>query len=474
MKSITKKRAALFFILISLVLSTSNIKYTQKVTEDRTGLLDVNTDRKVFDQIEIKSSGDNDYTEVWSSINSELRSLDNVHSGDLDMDGKKEIIVEAGNVFKVFEYNSTYNNYTKVWSKTLGTFYTMCTGDQDGDGKKEIIGGGSGNILYICEYSGSDNGYISVRNQSTGHTIRGIGVGEDLDKDGKREIIIGGWVPNEYKLYIYEFNGTDNGYDQVWVSGVTFGQFSQKIICSVEDLDGDGKKEIIFGDSANKLYIYENDGTDDGYEQVWNSSSIIGDWVYDVCIGDDLDGDGKKEIIASSILTDDKVYVFEYNGTDNGYSKIWDSSSMIGDDVNNVCFGNDLDGDGKKEIIAGSMLTDDKVYVFEYNGTDNGYSNVWNSDFTIKSDIKGLSIGEDHNSNGKLEIIISTDNKFYIFEHEEPVPSTIIIDDDDDDDDNGEDKEGFYISTQSLIIGGVISAIAIIGIAIIIIKRRHR
>ena len=515
MKSITKNKIFLIYILIALILAIGNINYTQH--SNNTNSLEVKTENKTVVHRELKISGDNDYIKVWDTGTTFASSIYSVCTGDQDSDGKKEIIVCHANEFAVFEYNSTYANYTLVWKSEdiSSSMNTICTGDQDGDGKREIIGGGNDATLYIYEYNGTDYEQVLDEYMYAPNWIYGICIGNDVDKDGNKEIIFTGSI----NVYVYEYNGTDNGckrtwefdfgypnyaysacgsndldgdgkkeiisdgsdrihvfestanntYTDVWNSSSTIGADTMSI-CIGEDLDGDGKKEIIAGSEDGKLYIFEFNGTDNGYNKTWDSGTNIGGSIRSVCIGDDLDGDGKKEIIAGS--EDGKLYIFEFNGTDNGFNKVWDSDTNIGDIVTSVCIGDDADSNGKKEIIAGSE--DDKVYVFEFNGIDNGFDKVWDSNTIIGGNVRSVCFGDDLDGNGKKEIIAgSEDGKVYIFEYDDTVPPQVIYIEDDDDDDDDEDENGIFIPNTTLIIGGIISAIAIVVVIILLIKRKR-
>ena len=468
MKSITKIRIVLTSIVIALVLSISKINYNQISNNETSNILDNNSEEINLEQIEPKMSGDNEYTRVWDTDDAISLFPRGLYTGDHDSDGKDEIVVGTNDYLHVLEYNSTYNNYSMVFTSEdlTDALYTVWSGDDlDRDGKKEIMTGSSSGILYAFEHDGTDdNGYDKIFEKYYGADtqIDEMCIGNDLDRDGEKEIIVGA---GRY-VNISEFNGVDNVYDEVWVS-VNLGQYVSDVFSS-DDLDEDGNKEII-ATTYDEIFIFENSG-DNAYIGVWNRTKDF----YCVCIGNDLDGDGKKEIIAGTGGTDEKLYIFEYNGTNNGYEEVWNSTltTTIGDDVYSICTGEDLDGDGKKEIIVGSGSTAKKLYIFEYNGTDNGYSKVWDSGSTINGIVYSICIGDDLDKNGKKEIIAScSDSKVYIFEYDDTIPSQraiIIIDDDDDDDDD--DDEDIFIKNQPFIIIGAISAVVIVGVVIILIK----
>jgi len=476
MKSITKTKFILFSVLTLLILTVCNAKQDRSSNNS----LEVENKKIILDNVEIKNSGDNEYTKVWDTGTTSLGILRSFCTGDQDSDGKDEIIAVSGSGFMyVLEYNATYNNYSIVFKSEdlLVTLTTVCCGDDlDKDGKKEIfVCGLSTGQMFVFEHNGNDNGYDKVfqkhygKDGSDTNYIEEMWIGNDLDNDGEKELIVGA---GPY-VNISEFNGVGDVYDDMWVSVKLSGIQDVSDVFSGGDLDGDGKKEII-ASTYDKIFIFENSGNN-SYEGVWNRTK---DYYYCVCLGNDLDGDGRKEIIAGTGGTDKMVFIYEYNGTNNGYEEVWNSSlvTTIGDSIFSVCVADDLDGDGKKEIIAGSGSTGDKLYIFEFNGTDNGYSKVWDSGSTIKGIIYSICIGDDFDSNGKKEIITCStgDGKVNIFEYNDASSRPIIIieDDDDDDDDDEERSRTENIVLLSLIIGSL-SILGIITLDVVLRKEKR-
>ena len=65
MRSIIKNRVVLFFVLITFVLAIYNVRQYQSFKGANS--LDMENERKNFDEIELKTSGDNDYIKEWDS-----------------------------------------------------------------------------------------------------------------------------------------------------------------------------------------------------------------------------------------------------------------------------------------------------------------------------------------------------------------------------------------------------------------------
>lgn len=143
-----------------------------------------------------------------------------------------------------------------------------------------------------------------------------------------------------------------------------------------EDLDGDGFKEIIFSACDGRVHCFKLDGTEHG---AWPYSlSTRSDPVAEYAtkpVAADLNGDGKKEIIFASYTQKDQMaqrgglYVLDCEGRLLAYEVIptkWGE----GDYAPNGCSAQpavaDVDGDGKLEIVLSSLFNGVMVYDVDF------------------------------------------------------------------------------------------------------------
>ncbi len=200
-----------------------------------------------------------------------------------------------------------------------------------------------------------------------------------------------------------------------------------------QDLDKDGKPEIISTDYSNggHVHVFEFKSPN-VLELVWSSPSLYlytsnpnstPRWVRDA----DLDGDGNREIVfpAGPRYTG-AVYVFEYNGTDNGYGAIpgaadlvlpadqfvallGASSALRMDRETGTCY--DFDGDGRDELIMANQ--DNKVYIIGVVGDIGGFGS-WDLEggdpaVNVENRFSGgswwHSLPADIDGDGKMEIV---------------------------------------------------------------------
>lgn len=247
---------------------------------------------------------------------------------DINMDEKLEVIFYETNT-KLIRCLDAENLDTELWSlQILKGVMPYNIGDVDGDGSPEMVVPAGDDYIYIV------NGNGEIESEFVGCTQHsGIGL-DDVDNDGKLEIITGRYAYNEVRCY--EIDGT-----LIW-SASPFGEDFPVI----EDLDGDGINEFVCGDYDDN-HAYCRKVTDGSL--VWCSTTDTSDDTGNgmSCVGD-LDGDGTMEVVYG-----DDIATYMFKGT-NG-SRIWKITNMAGPYLwQTGCIACDIDGDGKYEVVGGA------------------------------------------------------------------------------------------------------------------------
>ncbi|MCP4692005.1 MAG: hypothetical protein GY859_28425, partial [Desulfobacterales bacterium] len=244
---------------------------------------------------------DNAYAfEAWKEVNwpdyNAAGGAARIASGDVDGDGKDEIIVGLGSIFgapalpggyfELLDDDFTHLAWGRIQWPDYNTLNGECwptTGDVDGDGKYEIIlglGPGGEGMLEIFNYTAGElihQTWVEIDwadyNLASGE-IRPAG--GDVDGDGKDEIIVGlGPVPGSASLPDGYFDVLDDDFTLLgsgridWLDYNTLNGESRP---AAGDLDGDGKSEIIMGlggQGGGALEIFK----------VAASSVVHHDWV---------------------------------------------------------------------------------------------------------------------------------------------------------------------------------------------------
>jgi hypothetical protein len=190
-----------------------------------------------------------------------------------------------------------------------------------------------------------------------------------------------------------------------------------------DDLDQDGKPEVIAVDYSNRGRVHVMEMNGDQLEIVWSSplseqgGGSTPRWVR----SGDLDGDGRGEIIFPNSLNssvDIRVRVFEWDGSgDNAYIEAIDllADAFAAQGVGNfrtnreVAEVYDFDGDGLDELIMANR--DNRVYVLGISGDIPGFGG-WQLEGGDPAVVPKIgagswwhSVAADINGDGDIEIV---------------------------------------------------------------------
>jgi hypothetical protein len=345
---------------------------------------------------------------------------------DLDHDGAREFIVTEDGAFttSTFQfYESRADDvFDLVHVLTFSgadptSFYPGDGGDADGDGRSELtLFGRIGNLFYNRLYEspspGSFPSHLVWQIPDDWWTV-GARIA-DTDGDGVQEIVIAGQTYNyAQRIAIYENTGNDS-YGLIYHQNFTAVSTSQSMTLA-HDLDGDGHDEILYGgigSSVARLYMVESTGNN-AYQTIWETElesdgHLIN--VEQIVDAGDLDGDGRREFLAGGLRTGPPWFavarLFEATA-DNAFEPVADFiQGPIGIANYTSIAVADVDGDGKREIVLGR--TGLKIY---RNGGDNEWHEVWSTGAAIRS----IGAG-DHDQDGKDEVIFQVGDQTGVWE----------------------------------------------------------
>jgi Calx-beta domain-containing protein/VCBS repeat protein len=261
----------------------------------------------------IQSFRTNSATPVASFMDGDTNNTSGkrVARGDLDGDGVDEIITGSGpnSAAVVSVYSSTGHLIASSFAYLGGRFYGgvfVAAGDIDGDGKAEVITGagpGGGPHVIVWKLVGNqlnqvDGGFFAYGSNFAGGVTVAAG---DVNGDGKDEIIAGpgaGGGPDvevttgttgATRTRLFGFMAyTDPNAQPNWTGGINV---------AAGDVDGDGKAEIVvvpWSGGGPHLRLFNHDGS------LRNGGIMVGSPTFPggltVAMGD-LSGDGKAEIV---------------------------------------------------------------------------------------------------------------------------------------------------------------------------------
>ncbi|ADR23124.1 hypothetical protein MATR_30270 [Marivirga tractuosa] len=379
----------------------------------------------------VSSSDFDDQVDVFADD-----GLYDVTLSDLDGDGKNDIIGanSKSNSATILRNLSTPSNLSfdqrniGIGAPTLN----ITAGDLNGDGKPDVVfsEAGDGNRLIILGNNSSPGSLnfsiqtITLEGSSTKRVVI-----KDLDLDGKPDLVVSDQVNNRI-LIIKNTSSAGTLSFSPEIIELTVENAVSTAGLDVEDLNGDGKPEIIthqFQTDAGGFFIATNQSSPGNFSFTdFNKYSTPGTLI-NLKVGD-INQDNKPDIVATLFLSS-SVAVFNNETTDTGNVPQFGSAQNLATDVRpwGLDFG-DMDGDGIKDIVVATVGTDKTINILNNDGTGGlNYSKVsipvtyinrnikiGDIDGDSKPDIVFTSVDDDNNQITASNISILRNNQCII------------------------------------------------------------
>lgn len=285
-------------------------------------------------------------------------------AGDIDGDGWPDVAVVLNRAGGVAWFRNPGKRVTGSWSRhaivteKLPGAYDVALGDFDGDGRLDAVASSwtRGNRFVSFRNPGPAGlgadwqAQVIDENQPETRTVRVA----DIDADGRPDIL---GTTSRGNLLAWYGNTGEPGKPPAWKKHI-ISTAAAPIHGQVVDMDGDGDLDVVMAHGMradlaeafkHEIAWYENVGKA-GKGQHW-LRHIVGPLpgAFEAAAAD-LDGDGRKDIVATAWGLPGRVAWFRNTGAAGGNWPIeilkdrWPNANSV--------ITADLDGDGRPEIVA--------------------------------------------------------------------------------------------------------------------------
>ena len=300
---------------------------------------------------------------IWNEVGLiRIEELDSDGDGDTDL-----VALDQFEDNPTLLVNSLGDGSSFLRRSLLGTgtgMSSIATGDVNGDGHDEVFGtwNGGGSTPRVGYYLNNGTG---VTNPYGGLTVltaslelgNHVAVG-DVDDDGDTDIVVSTSSPFFGLDRISWYENLDGlgafGPEQI-VDGTSPGTGT----LVVADVDGDGDGDVLRTSLTDEtISLYRYDGATDvfGAEEILATGLAL---VRSLAV-DDVDLDGDPDVAFASVFSDTVAYLENRDGlgTFSPVPQVIDDT-LDGARVVRLA---DIDGDGRLDVMAGGLLSDEIVW----------------------------------------------------------------------------------------------------------------
>ncbi|HAI83670.1 MAG TPA: hypothetical protein DCL43_08385, partial [Chitinophagaceae bacterium] len=219
----------------------------------------------------------------------------------------------------------------------------------------------------------------------------------DIDGDGKAEIIVTNFSANNVGV----FRNTSNGSGAVtYATMVTFPTGNSTLAVVINDMDNDGKLDIVTLNLSGSISVLRNTSTSGSISFATKVDATVGVWPLGIAVGD-VDGDGKADIVTAN-YNDNNFSIVRNTSTSGSISLATHTTFSTGSGPASVAI-SDIDGNGVVDVVIGNQ-DNANVSVFRNTSSVGSLSFAARVNFNTAASPVWIATG-DIDNDGKLDIV---------------------------------------------------------------------
>jgi len=331
-------------------------------------------------------------------------------AADFDGDGDMDVVssFETSDLIEWYENDGTETFTPHTISITADEVKSLYAADLDGDGDVDVVAAGIG-----APTNASPFGFVWYENNGSGaFTARRV-TGQfdfvqgplsvfvaDMDRDGDMDVL-GGQDGGGSQVLWYENDGNQNFVLHLIGEGSGSGPAGYSVVAS--DVDGDGDMDAVAALGYGGLSWFENNGSQVFTMRIVSPVNTLDD--FRSVFAADIDGDGDIDFAAAARDFDTgmagKFVWYENNG-----SQSFTLRNLSAAPGANFVFVADMNGDGRADILAASLL-DSKIRWFRNDGGGVFTEKLVYSKGDNEPDSTFTAVASDIDSDGDLDVLSS-------------------------------------------------------------------